>query len=618
MGIRKVGRLISYFNIRQKIIFYVYLVISPIFILITTFILISNYNDTKYKQIEADSNVVRSLDKSISVIQTELSDLSVYICINSDIGAILLSDDPGQLSEDSRLWYSKAPMKIIQDIIALKGYIKTLAIYPENGVKPYLRCIDSSVHMPDIESVRQTAIYQQALEKRGDIIWSRVNYGEDGIYQANYTDKIVMYREIFDMAKKEKLGYLVLGINAEKYTDLCKTAVGQENEGIIILSSEGKELTRYGTVDEEILSYISGEEYLQQDHRKRAVYFEHGAYNVFCSQEQKKGVIVCKMVPKSNGGKQLNSIMITPILMLIGLLFVLWPLLELISNIISRPLRRLCIAMNQFQGGDFNQQVIVESQDEIGEVTECFNHMVLSIKELIDRNYVMALKEKESELIALQAQINPHFLYNTLDSLYWRTQSQGNEELAEDILALSQLFRLVLGQGKGIIPVRMEKDLITNYLHIQKMRFNKRLEYEIDIEEDILDESIPKLILQPFVENAIVHGFEGMEKGGFLKVTGKRQNEQLIFMISDNGIGMTKEQIDAIWNIEDTKRYANQRIGRYAIKNVKERLELKYRQNFELLITSRPDRGTEVIISLKIDDTKPEKQGNIDELSITL
>ena len=144
----------------------------------------------------------------------------------------------------------------------------------------------------------------------------------------------------------------------------------------------------------------------------------------------------------------------------------------------------------------------------------------------------------------------------------------------------------------------MEKELIANYLHIQKMRFNKRLKFEINIDEDIMEEFIPKLILQPFVENAIVHGFENSEKGGFLKITGKRQENNLVFSIRDNGIGMTEEQIAAIWNVEDSRRYSGQRIGRYAIKNVRERLELKYREDFSLMITSRPSEGTEVTIVL--------------------
>lgn len=585
-------------SIRQKIIFYVYLVISPILIFIMMAIMITTYKDTKSQQIEADSNVVKSLDNSISVIQTEISDLSVYICINDNIRKILTDDDIEAKNKNSRLWYNDAPMKMIQDIIALKGYIKTMAIYPENGVNPYLRCIDSSVQLASIETVRETAAYKKAIEKKGDIIWERVNRDQGEIYLTNYTDKIVMYREIYDLSKKNRLGYLVMGVNADKYTDLCKNAIQQDNEGIIVFSSEGSELTRYGTIDEEIAAYITAEEYLQQDYRKRPVHFEYGAYNVYCSSQQKKGIIVCKMVPKKNSSRQLYSILLTPVLILIGMLMGLWPLLELISNIISRPLRKVCTAMKEFQDGDFNQQVVVESRDEVGEVAACFNQMVLSIKELIDNNYVMALKEKESELTALQAQINPHFLYNTLDSLYWRTLEDGNEELGEDILALSQLFRLVLGQGKGIISVEMEEQLIRNYLHIQKMRFSKRLEYEIDIQSEIREEMIPKLILQPFVENAIVHGFENSESGGSVKVTGRSENGYLVFTVKDNGIGMTQEQIEGIWNVEELGRYSSQRIGRYAIKNVKERLELKYKKNCELTIESKPDEGTRVTIKI--------------------
>ena len=199
-------------------------------------------------------------------------------------------------------------------------------------------------------------------------------------------------------------------------------------------------------------------------------------------------------------------------------------------------------------------------------------------------------------MIALQAQINPHFLYNTLDSLYWQAQNAGNEEIAEDILALSQLFRLVLGEGKGVIPVRQEKDLITRYLHIQKMRFSKRLEYSIEMEEAILDYSIPKLILQPFVENAIVHGFENTDVIGQLIITGKENNDNIVFTIQDNGTGMRQDQVEAIWSIDESVRYSSQRIGRYAIKKVKERLELKYKKDFVLEITSEIGNGTTVKI----------------------
>lgn len=136
-----------------------------------------------------------------------------------------------------------------------------------------------------------------------------------------------------------------------------------------------------------------------------------------------------------------------PLTLLFGLLIGMLPLLFIISNIVTKPLNKLSKAITDVAAGDFEQQVEVTTHDEIGEVAQCFNMMVRSIRELIEQNYVITLQEKESELAALQAQINPHFLYNTLDSLYWQAMEAGNEEVAESILALSQLFRLVLNQG---------------------------------------------------------------------------------------------------------------------------------------------------------------------------
>jgi two-component system, sensor histidine kinase YesM len=167
---------------------------------------------------------------------------------------------------------------------------------------------------------------------------------------------------------------------------------------------------------------------------------------------------------------------------------------------------------------------------------------------------------------------------------------------------LSQLFRLVLGQGKGIVTVKNEQELIDRYLHIQKMRFAKRLDYEIKIEEEIEAAIIPKLILQPFIENAIVHGFEKTGEKCFISLVGKRRGKHIIFMIKDNGIGMSREQVKAILKVNDSERYASQRIGRYAIKNIRERLELKYHEDFKLLIYSKEGSGTTVIIELPYEN----------------
>lgn len=136
------------------------------------------------------------------------------------------------------------------------------------------------------------------------------------------------------------------------------------------------------------------------------------------------------------------------------------------------------------------------------------------------------------------------------------------------------------------------------YLHIQKMRFGKRLEYEVSVDQAIRKEEIPKLILQPFVENAIVHGFEKTDGNYTLRVIGVKKEKRMVFRIIDTGVGMSDEQMAAIWDREDTRRYASQRIGRYAIKNVKERLTLIYRDDYELCIESKVGQGTTVTISV--------------------
>jgi two-component system, sensor histidine kinase YesM len=589
-------------SIRKKLIFYSYIIITPILLLISAILFVRNYNSTIKAENESYLQSTQNLTSGIDVLQKSIIEFATYICINNDISQILISDKPEEMNKDSLIWLHNAPMRIIQDMMALNGQIKTIAIYPENGVKPYLRCMDASAYLASMQQVRDTEIYKKAVEQKGKIIWKRVTKNKSDTYEANRTDKIVLYREIYDLAKKDKRGYLVIGASMNKFAELCENSLSSDREGIVVVSEEGSELIRSGMVNEDLLSKIVEEKATEALTGKTSGFVEYTKFKVFYSKNEDTGTIIYRLVPREGLRTQLASIAFAPTVLLLGFLIGLFPILIFVSNIITKPLNKLCNAMELFKKGDFNQKVEVNTLDEVGEAAACFNQMVDDIKNLIDNNYVMALREKESELNALQAQINPHFLYNTLDSLYWQATDAQHYEIAEDIYALSQLFRLVLGQGKGIVTVKNEQDLIDRYLHIQKMRFAKRLDYEIKIEEEIEDAIIPKLILQPFIENAIVHGFEKTGEKCFISLVGKRRGKRIIFMIKDNGIGMSREQVKAILNVNDSERYASQRIGRYAIKNIRERLELKYHEKFKLLIYSKEGSGTTVIIELPYEN----------------
>lgn len=595
---KQFGERIRKMSIRQKLVFYSYAIITPILLLISVFLLAHNYHSAVHSEEERCIQNVQSISDSIGVVQKNIMEMGTYISINEEIKKILTVDEPEELNRDARLWQNRAPMEIIQDMVAIDGQIKTVAIYPENGINPYLSCVDRSSYLDDMEQVKSQKIYELAVQEKGKFLWQRVNKYESDTYQFNQSDKIVMYREIYDLARRNKLGYLVIGSSAEIFDEICGNALGGRQESIVVMSEYGAELVRCGNIEDEVVSQMLAEKFvvpasgdpIQGDVWKN--------YSIYQCRDEETGTVVVKMARRVGWKDLSNTIIYAPLALLLGFLIGLYPVLVVVSDIVSKPLHKLSVAMENFKQGDFSQKVEVMTQDEVGEASACFNRMVDDIRELIDKNYVMALKERESELDVLQAQINPHFLYNTLDSLYWKALESENEEIAEDILSLSQLFRLVLNRGNGIVTVQAEAELLERYLHIQKMRFGKRLEYEVSVNQEILQEEIPKLILQPFVENAIVHGFEKTDGNYTLRVTGVKKEAHMIFRIIDTGAGMDEEQMAAIWEKEDTRRYASQRIGRYAIKNVKERLALVYHDDYELTIESKVGQGTTVTVSV--------------------
>lgn len=591
---------------KKKLIFYGYVTISPVLFLICLVLFLNNYHKVEEDKLINDISGVNSLAESIKLFQNDIKDISTYICINFEIHQLLVANNPRELNKNARLWFEEAPMQIVQDMISLNGDIKTIAIYPENGIKPYLHGMDGSVHVSDMELLHSSAIYKETLQSETGMIWKAVPKGVGETYENNRNNKIVLYREIFDLTQKRTLGFIVIGVDQKRMNEMCQNIIQDEKESVLILDKNGGELSSAGNLDEEIREYLLSPDFIKANYKQREVHITYKDYEIVCNQIDDNASIVCKIVPAYRKQMRLSDIVYMPVFLLVGLLVGLLPLLVLISNFVTKPLQKLSIAIEKFSGGDFTQQVEVTTDDEIGEVAKCFNRMVEDIHTLIEKNYVITLRERESELAALQAQINPHFLYNTLDSLYWQATEAENDELAENIFALSQLFRLLLNQGKSEVTVEQEMELISRYLQIQKVRFGERLQYDIQIEEAIRKVKIPKLILQPFVENAIVHGFENVSVPCQLKVDGKLDGDFIQFEVADTGIGMTQEQIDAIW-VEEAQ-YAKQRIGRYAIKNIRERLRLKYKGQFQLQIESRIGYGTTVV--LRIPFGEGEKSGN--------
>jgi len=277
---------------------------------------------------------------------------------------------------------------------------------------------------------------------------------------------------------------------------------------------------------------------------------------------------------------------------IIAALIIFGVTIYLVTKRLTRRLKMLVKGLKSVRDGNINTKMPVDTHDEFGELAESFNHMTERIHSLIERVYKAQITEKESELKALEAQINPHFLYNTLSTISWMARKAKADNIDHLYLQLSQFYRLVLSKGKSVITVRDEINLLKAYVEIEKIRFENILEVKYDLDEKALSYSMIKIILQPIAENTINHGILPKECRGTMIVKLRQDEENLYFTIIDDGIGMSRSTLESIKKGQIIK---NRESG-YAIHNIMERLKAVYGDKTDIIIASRPGIGCAVKI----------------------
>lgn len=265
----------------------------------------------------------------------------------------------------------------------------------------------------------------------------------------------------------------------------------------------------------------------------------------------------------------------------------------LLSRLIGKPLRGLASAMESFESdADHFTYRPVGGTREVQELSDSFEHMVLRIQELMTTVREEEVNLRKTELKALQAQINPHFLYNTLDSIAWMCEQGRNADAVKMVHALARLFRISISRGHELIPIAKELEHAESYLQIQMYRYKNQFTYTFDVDPDCLGYYCNKITLQPIIENSINHGLDLMVDEGRIDVRVRFDGDDIVFSVQDNGVGMGPEQLEAIMQNGPTDRTG---IG---IKNVNDRLKIYFGRNYGLSITSEPDVGTCVEIRM--------------------
>ena len=588
-------------SIKYKILVFFYLIIITVALVLGIYWTTNSEKFILSRVSTANLGVVKQLNSNLNFLKKDIVDISTYLCIDNEVLRLLEIDNKHdtRISEDNL--DTSNSLRFIMNIIASKDYISCLLLYSNNESPLYYEFTDLSTGAKNLSAISQSPAYRKAVDLKGSPLWFPMLEENNDFIQNNKYPKIGVCRVIRDYGSFSQTGFLVIGINESTLRTMCIKNIQNDREGILITDNQGRIISNVGTK-------LYGQDLKTQDFYIKSRLNSEGAAIDHIGGKQYlvayssfgDGWRTYYAVPMEALRKEVNSVNnYTLIIVFLCLLFSL-PLIILVSSLLTAPIKKLLKSMKRFQQGNFNERVEFKYKDEIGQLGEGYNTMVENIRELIDKAYVLQIKEHEAELNALQAQINPHFLYNTLDTIFWKAEAQGEKEISEMVYSLSKLFRLSLNRGKGSTLVAREKELIEHYLLLQKIRFKSKLSYEIHISTDILGYVIPKLILQPFVENSILHGLEGKENGGTVKVTGVLQGDKLLFIIEDDGIGIDPGQINKLFIPEDEKDSGQSPnpSGGYAVRNVNERLNLNFGENYTLRFTSTPGCGTRVEMTI--------------------
>lgn len=469
--------------------------------------------------------------------------------------------------------------------------VVSINIFGENG----LVLTDSASNaIKDYIDVKQMEWYTKAVEAKGRPVIS-------ASHTQNYLKnegKWVFSLSAAIMEENEVLGIVLIDMSYKNLTDMCND-IQLGEKGYVYIVGQGQEMI-YHPKQQLIYSGI-----LQED-LARVMQQEEGSFTEVL--EDKRLVTVhsleqvgWRVVGVSYIGELLVSkqeIIIPLIILTLLALVVAFLISKRIASQTAKPIRELTEHMQEIELGKLGVEIDTQSDtEEIQCLTASFKEMVYKIEGLIEQVEDNQKKLRKSELKVLQSQINPHFLYNSLDTIIWLGEREECEKVIQMTAALARYFRLSLSKGKEVITIYEEVEHVKHYLQIQKIRYASKLTYTIEVSPDIFDEMIVKIVLQPLVENALYHGIKDLEEGGYIRVLGFREGNNIILEVYDNGKGMSHEQIKNILKAPSSTSITK---GGVAIKNVHERIQVYFGQEYGLSYESEYGKWTKVRITIPV------------------
>ena len=476
----------------------------------------------------------------------------------------------------------KEQMLLIQNT---RRDIATIALFSENGKIIYSTVQDN---LKENSEVNKQKWFQNAMNHSYNLTFSAPH--DQNIFENRHDWVVSLSREVnYNDGNKNLKGVLLVDMNYSVIRQLCQNTSIGKNGYIYIVDSDNN------------IIYNPKQQPINMD-LKNSSEGDKLITTKIVSYTNWKVIAVAYTSEMVASKQDIIKFIICVILFSAVLIFLI---ISVLSAKISEPIKNLEKSMKKVEEGEFNIFVEAKGEDEVVKLSKTFNLMISKVQYLMKQIVVEQESKRQSELDALQAQINPHFLYNTLDSVVWMAESGKNQHVITMVTALAKLFRISISRGLNFITVEQEIEHVKNYLIIQKMRYGDKFNYKINISQEVKQLKTLKLILQPLVENSIYHGIEYMQDEGQIKISACISDGKLLYIVEDNGLGIDSEKLNMILNY-DGKINGGSGVG---IKNVHERIQLTYGKQYGLEIESELEVGTTIKIWLpNINGVSDEKK----------
>lgn len=559
-------KLLHWFNgikLRYKLaIFYSLFCFLPVMLLFwLSFLQMRSIIDDKGKM-----NLQSYLQQSVSSMDRTLdgyNSLSDYIAFDRTLAEVFSMEYGTPYEQYEQLTQKVDP--ILRTASYFHGGMQQITIYTDNGMVKH----DTTV--APVSEIEETDWYQKTLEHPG-LNWF-ANYQEETLFSA---------RKLAFSGAREGVNILYMDVDYQKlFTPYAETLISEC--GLYITDQDGKLVFEESSFSGKNQNYdLTYSEFLEQRDRGSTDYI------ILCEQSNTTGWTVWLYQPVGLAGEAMRPIGVMAGVTILICIFAAVLAYFITSGMVSSRIERLTHFMQEVQEGSMDMQMESDDRDEIGMLYRGFGSMMKRIRTLINEVYLSKITQKEAELKALQAQINPHFLYNTLSLINWKALAAGEEDISRMTLVLSTFYRTALNRGRNVLQVETELSNTRAYLEIQSMLHDGDFDYEIEAQTEILQCESLNLILQPLVENAIHHGIEEKTDGrGKITVRGWKEDNCVWFMVEDNGVGMEQEVADKILTMESKG---------YGVRNVDERIRLCYGEKYAMKVESVVGKGTKMTI----------------------